>query len=259
MGAPETIGRLLFKLRSFTPLPVIVLGLALTWRKQTGAGLGGADLDSALNVVGVVLCFMGTCIRVATVGFTPRSSTQTKTVTTNDLHIDGVYALVRHPLYFGNALITLGLLEIVNQLEAYLVVGTFFVIAYTLIIHAEETALRARFTTQWAAFVAKVPSFFPTRFSLAPFRDLRFDLKTALRREITPFVAWGIGAQVLLGWEWWAKGQLHDATAHRLRAGIIALLVLLIANKLWKRLGRASTSLSTSSPTTPDPTHDSRP
>jgi protein-S-isoprenylcysteine O-methyltransferase Ste14 len=244
VGALETIGRLLFRLRSFTPLPVIMLGLALTWRKQAGPGLFGAEVDAALNVAGVVLCVLGTLIRVATVGFAPRSSTQTKTVSTTELHVDGVYALVRHPLYLGNAFITLGLLAIVDQPEAFSVVGTFFVVAYALIIHAEEVALKARFTDRFEAYRQRVPALLPTRLFLTGFRTLRFDLKTALHREITPFVAWGIGAQVLLGWEWWAKGALHDDLARRLRFGIIALLVLLIANKLWKRVGRASTAPS---------------
>jgi hypothetical protein len=57
-----------------------------------------------------------------------------------------------------------------------------------------------------------------------------------VRREVNPLVAWGVGAQLLLGWEWWARARLTGARAHALEAGIAALLVLLVVNKVWKKV-----------------------
>ena len=234
IGLLERAGKLLFRLRSFTPLPVILAGLLLSWRAQVHAGLGGPEVDSALNVLGVVLCALGSTIRFLTVGFTPRSNSQTRIVSTGQLLIEGPYALVRHPLYLGNACITLGLLAIVDQLAAWLVVSCFFLVSYALIIHAEEAHLREKFGPGWERWARRVPSLWPRLNAREALRGLPFDWKTAVRREITPFVSWAAGAQLLLGWEWWARGELTTPLAHRLWAGLAALLVLLLGNKLSK-------------------------
>jgi len=64
----------------------------------------------------------------------------------------------------------------------------------------------------------------------------RFDWKVALRREVNPLVAWGVCALLLWGWEWWARVALSDARALGLRVGLGALLGLLVANKVWKKV-----------------------
>ncbi len=229
------LGALLFRFRSFTPVPVIALGFALCWRSHIFPGPGGASLDAALNVVGLASCSLGSLIRLITVAAEPRGSTQTRRIGANALHTTGPYAVVRHPLYLGNALIVSGLLLITHAGPAYALVLPFFGLGYAFIIAAEERTLRANFGEAWTAWAAQVPALFPPRFSALPtLRPTAW--RIAIRREVNPFVAWGLGATALLYWEWWARGLLPRAEAKSLQVVMLGFVALLVANKVWKKV-----------------------
>lgn len=226
-------GRWLFRFRSLTPVPLILASLVLTWRQAITPGPGGEQVDDALNLVGVLVVLLGATVRFVTVGLTPHGS-QTRTLSARALCTTGAYALVRHPLYLGNALITLGLLLIVHRPLAYLLVGGFFLVTFALIIHAEERHLAQAFGEAWSRWAARVPLLWP-RLEWAALRG-PFHLRQAVRREVNPLVAWGLGVLLLLTWEWWARARLTDARAAPLQAGMLGLLVLLVANKVWKKV-----------------------
>lgn len=234
-SASVKLGALLFRFRSVTPLPVIALGFALCWRSHIFPGPGGATLDSALNVVGGALCALGSLIRLLTVAAEPRGSTQTRRIGARALHTTGPYAVVRHPLYVGNAFIVTGLLLIVNAAPAYALVLPFFVLGYTFIIRAEERTLATTFGHEWATWAAQVPAVFPWRLGQVPGVHPTA-WRIAVRREVNPFVAWGLGATALLYWEWWARGLLPRAEAKALQEVMGLFVVLLVANKVWKKV-----------------------
>jgi protein-S-isoprenylcysteine O-methyltransferase Ste14 len=232
MRLPVSPGRWLFRFRSLTPVPIILGAWLLCWRDAVYPGPGGAALDDALNVAGVGLVAVGWLWRFVTVGFTPHGS-QTRILSARALCTTGPYALVRHPLYLGNALIVTGLLLIVHRPAAYLLVGGFFVVAWGLIIAAEERHLRDQFGDAWHAWAAKVPMVVPRPTPgafLGPFH-----LRLAVRREVNPLTSAGLGVLLLLGWEWWARGQLTAERARPLEVGVGVLLGLLVANKAWKK------------------------
>lgn len=210
----------------------MVAAVLLCWRDAIAPGPGGAAVDQALNVLGVAVAALGWVVRLVTVGLAPHGS-QTRTLSARALCTGGPYAMVRHPLYLGNGLIVLGLLLVVHRPVAYGLVGGFFVVAWGSIIAAEEQHLRQTFGDTWLRWAAEVPLLWP-RPSRSAFAG-PFHWKLALRREVNTLVSWGLGAQLLLGWEWWARGVLTTARVRPLEWGIGALLGLLVANKVWKK------------------------
>jgi protein-S-isoprenylcysteine O-methyltransferase Ste14 len=230
------LARALFRLRSFTPVPLLVALVVLCWRGHVLPGPGGAVVDAALDVAGVALAALGSTVRVLAVGFEPRLDSQTRRLKAPALLTTGPYAVMRHPLYLGNALIVLGLLCVVHEPWAWALGGLGFLASSWLIMRAEEALLRERFGAAWEAWAARVPLV-----SVSPWRwravaGLPFDWRTAVRREVNPLVAWGLVAEAFLGWEWWAREALTPARGLALELGALGLLAVLVANKAWKVL-----------------------
>jgi protein-S-isoprenylcysteine O-methyltransferase Ste14 len=212
-------GNVLFRYRSFTPVPVIVLLGWLLYRSRGTPGPGGPEVDTALDVLGVLLALAGQALRFYTLGLVPEgTSGQGFELEASTLNTRGPYAYVRNPLYLGNLGICLGLLLVAN--DPWVAVGglLFFFGEYFFIIRAEESYLRQKFGPAFDDFVARVPRWIP-RLKPAYEGDLRarLDLRRSLKKEHNPFTAWASGVLVLLGWEMAARNTLG--------AGALALLV----------------------------------
>src|SRR3954470_18209716 len=141
-----SLGQTLFRLRSFTPVPVIV-GLAfLLARSRAAAGPGGPEADAALNWIGLAVALAGQALRFYTLGQVPEgTSGQGDVLEAVTLNTRGPYAYVRNPLYVGNLGICLGLLLIAHDPWVYAIGLLFFFGEYFFIIRAEESFLGARF------------------------------------------------------------------------------------------------------------------
>ncbi len=228
-------GAFFFRVRSFAPLLIIFVALDMTWR----AHLVESPANIAMNTVGVVLCVLGAAVRFVTIAAIPRgTSLQSRRIQAAALNTTGPYAVVRHPLYLGNFFITFGLLSIANEPWAW-VVGLLYVFASQLFIaHAEDEHLRRAFGEVFEAWEKEVPAWRPR---LSKLRELRgpFAWKRAIQREVNPLVAWGSGITLLLMWEKFAMSQLTSALGLRFIAAQAVLLVLLIANKVWKKVSPA--------------------
>src|SRR5207237_3321375 len=102
-GWLEHAGKLLFRWRSFTPVPLLILAVPLLWRSRGGGGPGWVAAGSAL-------CVAGEALRAWVIGQVPDgTSGQNERLIATGLNTAGPYALTRNPLYLGNLLITLGL------------------------------------------------------------------------------------------------------------------------------------------------------
>lgn len=232
----DTVARALYRFRGLTPVPVLVLTVALCWREHILPGPGGPALDATLDVVGLATALCGWAARVATAGFEPRARSQSRRLAPAALHTGGMYQLCRHPLYLGNALMVAGLLLVLHRAPAYLLVAPAFGLQYALFIRAEERQLHEAFGAAWERWVDEVPLFWP-RLSRAPRLVGRpFDGLAAARREANPLVAMGLVATLLLLWEWWARELLTPERAWVVRVAAGGLMGLLFANKLWKKL-----------------------
>jgi protein-S-isoprenylcysteine O-methyltransferase Ste14 len=87
-----------------------------------------------------------------------------------DLATSGPYARTRNPLYFGSALLATGFVVAGRSWWAGLIVGSYFTVFYTAVMHNEERALRSRFGRKFDEYAARVPLFFP-RISKPPDRE----------------------------------------------------------------------------------------
>ncbi len=180
-------GRLLFRWRSFTPVPLLLLALPLLWRSRGPA--------SPLWLIGgLLLCALGQTLRAWVLGQVPDgTSGQNEKLIAESLNTSGPYALTRNPLYLGNFAITVGLCLVAHDARLLAMVALLFGVQYRAIIAAEEEFLRSRFGAEYDAWCARVPRFWP-RVSPAdrsPIKSpAKFDWRRALRKEHNPAAAW---------------------------------------------------------------------
>ena len=78
------------------------------------------------------------------------------------LLIDGPYAMVRHPRYFGALVGIAGFALICNYLWLYVLVAASVPVGWLMIV-LEERELKRRFGTEYEEYARRVPRFFPRR------------------------------------------------------------------------------------------------
>lgn len=231
------LGRVLFKFRSFTPVPVIIALGYLLYRTRGEPGPGGETVDLLLNALGVAVAMGGQALRFYTLGLvSDGTSGQGNQIEASTLNTRGPYAFVRNPLYVGNFLIVLGLLLVAHSTWVYVIALAFFFGSYFFIIRAEENFLRSRFGPVFDDFFQKVPRWVP-RFSRAYEGKLkdRFDTKRALKKEHNPFAAWASAAVALQLWEFHSRGTLTPEGKWMLLGLEAVVLGIFTVTKLYKR------------------------
>jgi protein-S-isoprenylcysteine O-methyltransferase Ste14 len=233
----ERAGRALFRWRSFTPVPLLLIAVPLLWRSRGPA-------HPAWLVSGIALCLFGQALRAWVLGQVPDgTSGQSETLIAEQLNTQGPYALTRNPLYLGNLFITLGLCLVAHDLWLLLAVAALFALQYRAIISAEEGFLRERFGAEYDAYAARVPRFWPRLGNAAAPRAWSWE--RALKKEHNPAAAWIALALVIValdhsprwpyaaalaalaliwlcikGWKHrWLRGGFTDDLRRRLRAG----------------------------------------
>ena len=173
------IGRVLFRLRSLTPIPFILVLIFLS------------RLAPFPLVFGSLLIALGELLRIWAVGYAG-GSTRTRTLgAARNLVTTGPYAHVRNPLYLGNLLLSVGVCVFANVywMIAVLVIG--FLIQYTPIIRSEETYLMDVCGDRYRAYVAAVPRFIPLPRPYAQPSGHDFSLRRALKSEKRTLTAIG--------------------------------------------------------------------
>lgn len=179
----EQQGNFLFKYRTYLPLIVLVLGLAIFWYQNTHGSF--VDLGENYWYLSLAVGLLGLAVRIYTVGHTPAGTSGRNTTegqVAEQLNQTGIYSLVRHPLYLGNFLMWLAV-AMVTANAAY-IIG--FVLAYWLyyerIMYAEEAFLRNKFGSSYTTWAANVPAFIPKLSGfVAP--KYPFSLKKVLKKE----------------------------------------------------------------------------
>jgi len=119
------------------------------------------------------------------------------------LQTNGPYAMTRHPLYLGSALIGVGFAMMGKNLAGGLVLVGGLALIYGATILEEEQFLLRCFGEDYQAYRGRVPLFLP-RISRATPSGFRWE-KVFQHREQNTW--WGIGAGVVLfGLKIWASG-----------------------------------------------------
>ena len=154
----EERGRWLFRYRGHLPLlllPVFAAAL-LNSPSVPGARIGWEALC-------LVIAFAGLAVRAATVGFVPArtSGRNTAAQVADALNTTGMYSVVRHPLYLGNAIVLLGVTLLFSCWWLVLIVLLAFGLYYERIMLAEEAFLRRQFGDSFEAWAARVPAIVP--------------------------------------------------------------------------------------------------
>ena len=105
---PLRLGKFLFKFRSFTPLPLILLTFVF-FRPVSPSPLW--------TVVGLAVAFLGEGVRACQRRLSPAAARRAARaiLKAESLNTSGLYSLVRNPLYWGNGLIFAGLLTVYAQ------------------------------------------------------------------------------------------------------------------------------------------------
>jgi protein-S-isoprenylcysteine O-methyltransferase Ste14 len=141
----------IFKYRSYTPIPFVILMLVFE----------NAAITSLL--VGFLIALIGELVRFWGVSWAGSETRTTGAVGGTYLVISGPFAYVRNPLYIGNILMYLGLGVMSMALFPYLqiVAIIFFVVQYQVIVKEEEGFLKNKFGNDYKKYLENVPGFFP--------------------------------------------------------------------------------------------------
>lgn len=149
----KELSKKVFKYRSYTPLPFLLL--MLVFQKATITSL----------IVGLIIVLTGEFFRLWGVSY---AGSETRTtgggVGGTYLVVSGPFAHVRNPLYFGNMLIYVGIGVMSMALYPYLLIiaALFFYFQYYTIIGEEEKFLEDKFGEKYKDYFSKVPRWIPT-------------------------------------------------------------------------------------------------
>lgn len=224
----ERAGGVLFRWRSFTPVPLLLIALPLLWRSRGPA-------SPLWLVAGFALCLCGQALRGWVIGQVPDgTSGQNERLIATELNTSGPYSHTRNPLYLGNFGITLGLCVAAHSLALIALVALLFGLQYRAIIAAEERFLRGQFGAAFDQFCARVPRFWPQLHGAPSARPRTFSLRRAVRKEHNPLAAWAGLLILFAALDRAAVVRERNASPRSLLPYAWALLVLGVAYLLVK-------------------------
>ncbi|TGK06197.1 lipid A Kdo2 1-phosphate O-methyltransferase [Leptospira fletcheri] len=175
-------GNFLFRWRSYVPGFILLLCLYALKDYQF---LNGSYED---NLYYAAACFLvsliGLAVRCFVIGYAPArtSGRNTKEQVADLVNMEGIYSLVRHPLYLGNFLLYLGPVLYFRNLPLTLVFVLFFGFYYERIMFTEEKFLREKFGKEYLDWADRIPAFFPKwKGYVKP--KLSFSFRNILKRE----------------------------------------------------------------------------
>jgi len=178
----ERDGNWLFRWRS--QLPLVILALSLVALPRHPDAIDRAGLDRWWGILCLGISFTGLGLRALTLGFTASrtSGRNTREQRADSLNTTGMYSIVRHPLYLGNAVIGLGVILISRSWWMTLIYVLAFWLYYERIMLAEEGYLRNKFGAEFTEWAEQTPAFLPR---LGNWRrpGFPFCARTVLRRE----------------------------------------------------------------------------
>lgn len=183
-------GNFLFKYRSYTPLPFVILMLVFI----------NPTLLSIIIGFAIALC--GEAIRTWAVSYAGSETRTTSGVGGTYLVTQGPYGITRNPLYIGNILIYTGIGVMSKALFPYLQIAglIFFTFQYYCIILNEEEYLQKTFRDKFHIYTVTVNRFFP-KFKRLPEQiksDLPLNIAEGLRSERRSLQAFFILSSIII-------------------------------------------------------------
>ena len=134
-------------------------------------------------ITGILLLIIGQLLRLWAAGYIPKY--RTETIGAPELITSGPYAIIRNPLYAGNAIMGVGWTVIVSWYWVIAFALAFLLLYYSIIIPAEEKFLEEKFGREYLQYKQDVPALFPN-FSAKKnsCSNKQFNLNNAINEEI---------------------------------------------------------------------------
>lgn len=186
------VGGVFFKYRSYIPLILVILiflnrGHFLTFKV-------GCFTDGVFEAICFAVSLFGFGARAYTVGHcrSGTSGRNTKGQYADSLNRDGIYSVVRNPLYIGNFFIVLGIAMLSESYQLVLITILLTICFYIPIILAEEHFLFEKFKDVFAEYAKQAPALAPN-FKLWKKPEIKFNTIRFLAREHDSYmgIMWG--------------------------------------------------------------------
>ncbi|MCX6168784.1 MAG: isoprenylcysteine carboxylmethyltransferase family protein [Ignavibacteriales bacterium] len=165
----------IFKYRSYTPIPFLIL--MVVFQK--------ADITSI--VIGFSIALLGEFFRLWGVSYAGSETRTTNGVGGTFLVVSGAFAYLRNPLYLGNMLMYLGIGIMSMALFPYLQIFAllFFFWQYTVIIKEEESFLQTKYGKSYKDYCAVIPKLIPSfkKYKNPGLEQPEYQLQKGLRSE----------------------------------------------------------------------------
>lgn len=161
----RTQGNFLFKHRSYLPLIIVVVGLAVYIYTLSSENITLEQFnDYRIEIVFLIVAFLGQFIRAYSVGFAAKNTSGRNTTVgqvADSLNSTGIYSTVRHPLYLGNFFMWLGIALFTANF--WFIVAFFFMywLYYERIMYAEEEFLRDKYGESYTEWASRTPAIIP--------------------------------------------------------------------------------------------------
>ncbi|MBI5050204.1 MAG: DUF1295 domain-containing protein [Nitrospirae bacterium] len=234
----ERHGEWLFKWRSYLPLLILPIVLVALKDFEHLEYVLGDTIDDLWQGFCITLSLLGLTIRCTTAGYVPKetSGRNTKRQKAESLNTTGMYSIVRHPLYYGNFFIMLGMALFVEVWWLTLISVMAFWLYYERIMIVEEEFLRRKFGNVYVDWSEKTPAFLP-RFRNWQKPELPFSFKAVAAREYTTlFVIIASFSFMEITGDIFVKSELDSAWAAVFIAGFMLYSTLRILKKKTKTL-----------------------
>lgn len=233
-------GDYLFKHRSFLPIIILVIGMAVFIISELrGSASPDRCISNSYDYICLAVSLFGLLIRIITVGRTPKNTSGRNTrggQIADELNSTGIYSTVRHPLYLGNFFMWLGVAMLTQNAWFVIAFILFYAFYYERIMYAEEAFLRNKFGKQYLDWAEGVPAIIPS-FKNHVRAKYPFSLRKVLLKEKN-----GLWAVFLLFWifmlirDYIANGSFVLNYSFWFYGAIISTIIYLIL-KVIKRAG----------------------
>ncbi len=166
-----SLGETLFRLRDYTPIPLIILMLFV----------GKPTAWSA--ILGTLLVVAGELFRIYSVAFIGSISRTRKGSLGGALITSGPFAYMRNPLYVGNFFILFGFAVLSASFGLILFSVLLFAFQYYWIVQYEEGLLVAKFGQAYVDYQMQVPAWLPKKWPVLAEIEWPVSYSAALKSE----------------------------------------------------------------------------
>jgi len=223
------LGNFFFKFRAVSPIPFIIILFVFFTPRDLG------ERNLIVNLVSLAVVLLGLTLRIVAVGYSHfGTSGRENFLRAESLNTEGIYSIMRNPLYVGNFLVYNGVLIAFANPWAFIPYNLYLVVLYYFIIHSEEAYLRSQYGKTYDEYRRITPRLIPAlsqyRRPTVPFSPR----KVLFKEKNSVFYGMVFYMSVLIYKEYLINGGVIEKTGVLLYTGL-ALFVLNVFLVILKR------------------------